>query len=133
MTGDWRITDEEFMAPGDNWDFADLSGGFDGYAGLDFDWHVQQVADRIFHIHLDRDIKENFVFSLTCNADGERDGGVVSLPLPSATFYLVESLESKRMTDDRDAVETDGILAIKNCLMDSYGRLRHYAVSKGLI
>jgi hypothetical protein len=138
MSGNWQVTDEEFFTlattdgnPVEELD--ELADGFKGYDGLDFAWNVQQVAERIYNIHGDRPVEAMFLFSLTCNADGEIDGGDVMLSIPLTGFYLVESLEWKHMTNDRNAIGRAGLLAIKNCLLESYERMLAFAIGKGLI
>lgn len=138
MSDNWQITSTQFFAEDleglDAEDLAELGEGYKGYDGLDFLWTVQRVADRIFNIHMARDVRGTFIFSLTCNADGEIDGAIVSIDIPGEwSLYLNESLEEKRLTDDRSAMDTQGLLAIKDALMFSYERIRKYATTKGLI
>jgi hypothetical protein len=140
MSDNWEITDEEFFTveTGNNEaeaeEMAELADGYQGYLGLEFHWYAQQVADRIYNIHAAREVNGEFVFSLTCNADGEIDGCVVNLSIPHSGFYLVRSIEWKHMTDDRGATGRDGILAIKHALLDyEYALLRRYAIENTLL
>jgi hypothetical protein len=124
MSDNWQISTEEFWTteikddPTAVEELADLADGFEGYKAMDFQWCVQRVADRIFNIHRQRDVANQFVFSLTCNTDGEIDGGVVNLSIPQTGLYLCTSVEWKRMTNDREATGREGLLAIKEALLD---------------
>ena len=122
---DWQISDEDFETvrttnDGDAWpeEWADMCEAFEGYEGLDFQMYAQRVADRIFNIHQEREVNGQFIWSLTCNADGEIDGGVVSIAIPQTGLYLTTSVEWKRMTDNREAAGRRGLLAIKAALLD---------------
>ena len=75
-----------------------------------------------------------FVFSLTCNADGEIDGGDVMVSLPGyPALYLVESVEYKHLTNNRTATHHGGLIAIKHALMEAYGRARFIAAERGFL
>ena len=137
-TKDWEITDDDFISieiedSDDIAELADLADGFKGYEEFDFQWYAQQVADRIFNIHMKRGVDACFVFSLTCNSNGEIDGAEVYCSIPGRMQNISRSLEWKRMTDDREAVGTAGLLAIKNALMYEYASCRSLAEEVGLI
>jgi len=140
MSDNWQISTEEFWTVEGEYDnqspadLEELADGFTGYDGLDFQWYVQRVADRIFDIHQGRNVANQFVFSLTCNSDGEIDGGVINLSIPQTSLYLTTSVEWKRMTNDRSATGRDGLLAIKEALLDyEYGNIVRMASVWGLM
>jgi hypothetical protein len=140
MSDIWEISEEEFFTAetdshveNEAEELADLADGYQGYLGSEFHWYAQQVADRIFNIHAQRNVANQFVFSLTCNADGEIDGAVVSLSIPQTSLYLTTSVEWKRMTNDREATGRAGLYAIKEALLDyEYANIWRMAEAWGL-
>lgn len=129
--GRWTVTNEELFADPD---FAYSADAFGPYDVFDFTAQVQTVADRLFNLHLERDVNGAFIFGFDCNADGEIGGGNVAVALPGEwSLYLTVYLDAKRWTDNREVTGRAQASAIASALMDCYAVARRRALESGLL
>lgn len=132
MSSDWQISNDDLL--GDE-DFAFAASGFEERdAPKDFYYQVQLVGDRIFDIHLKRGVRGTFVFSFEANSDGELSGATVAVTCTTGiSVYLMQYLDLKNLTEDREATGWDQAAAIRDTLMTAYAQLRGIARDKELI
>ena len=132
MSSNWQITDEELLHADEF--FTDAVEHFEPYSSMDFEEQVSLVADRIFNIHMGRNISGEFLFSFECSADrSELQGATVAVSLNNGNGYLTQFIDMKYLTEDRDAVGAAQAVAIKDRLMSAYATARTIAVSAGLV
>jgi len=131
LNNHWEISNDDLVADAD---FAADAAGFEAYDSLDFEYQVQQVADRIFEIHQERDVRGQFMFGFDANNEGEISAGEVAIACTGEfSMYLMHNLDLKRLTDDREATGWDQAVAIRDALMSAYELVRGLALKKELI
>ncbi len=131
LSNHWEISNDDLVADGE---FAEIAAGFEDYDDPDFEYQVQQVADRIFKIHLDRGVRGEFIFGFDSNAEGEIAAGEVSIACTGEfSMYLMHNIDLKHLTDDRAATGWDQAVAIRDALMNGYEMVRALALKKELI
>lgn len=119
------LDDEEFEADAND---------FSPYEHDSFYYQVQTVADRIFNIHMARGVTGEFIFGFESNYEGDVSSATVGLAAEVGfSLYLIQNIDLKHLTDDREATAHDQAFAIRDALMNAYDQVRAVAISKGLI
>lgn len=99
---------------------------FDGYHGMDDISEADAVATALINAHLDLPLS----FAWECSPDGEismGSGGVYVKGL-----YLVDSVDRKNITDDREATGTDAAVAYATGILALFNKAIRVATSHGL-
>lgn len=131
MSDNWQISNEDLLA---DEDFAEAAELFGTYGGYDFLTEVQQVADRINTLHMERGVRAEFMFGFEANAEGEITSASVAVASTEGySMYLYRWIDLKNLTNDREATGEEQAFAIRDVLMDAYGDVLELAAEKGLI
>lgn len=135
LSNHWEISNDDLIA---DTDFNLAASGFGSYEDdIDFEYQVQQVADRIAAIHGDRRVRGEFVFAFESTNEGgaiSLNGATVAISCTGEfSMYLMRFLDLKNLTADREASGWDQAAAIRDTLMDAYAQVRGLALNKELI
>jgi hypothetical protein len=127
----WQISNDDLL---DDPNFAESAEGFHSYDGYEFEYQAQQVADRIFAIHMAREVRGEFIFGFESNAEGEIQSASVAIACEGEwSLYLLRWLELRQLTTSREATAHDQAFAIRDALMAAYAEVREFAIKKELI
>jgi hypothetical protein len=98
--------------------------GYQGFGDLD---EAQSVAEAIVNSQT-----QPLSFSWECNTDGEINMATAGVYTTSG-LYLVDSIDRKNVTDDREATGTDAAVAYATAIIASFNHAITVATKHGLV